>query len=311
MRVTASPTREHAMLKRLAFILLAAIVGSAAAQDPEMAVRTESVAPGIWVLYGSGGNIGASAGADGLFLIDDQYAVMTAKISEALARISPEPPHFVLNTHWHGDHTGGNENLAEKGSLIVAHDNVRVRMSAEQFSKFFDRATPASPAKALPVVTFNDSVSFFLNGDEIRGVHVPNAHTDGDVFIHFRKANVIHTGDIVFAGLYPFIDLDSGGSVNGVIAAVDRMLTIANEGTKIIPGHGNVTDKAGLAAYREMLAVTSGRVRGLVEAGKTVEEALAAKPTADYDGKLTWAFITPERYVRILYRDATESAAVR
>lgn len=302
---------EHAMLKRLAFILIAAVAGTAGAQDPEAAVRTESVAPGIWVLYGSGGNIGASAGADGLFLVDDQYAVMTAKVSEALARISPQPPRFVLNTHWHGDHTGGNENLAEKGSLIVAHDNVRVRMSAEQISKFFDRTTPASPAKALPVVTFNDSVSFFLNGDEIRGIHVPNAHTDGDVFIHFHRANVIHTGDIVFAGLYPFIDLDSGGSVAGVIAAVDRMLKIADQGTKIIPGHGEVTDKAGLAAYREMLAVTSGRVRGLVEAGKTVEEALAAKPTADYDGELAWEFITPERYVRILYRDATESVAVR
>lgn len=292
-------------IRYVAAALVAAMTGTVAAQEPEATVRTEAVAPGIYALYGSGGNIGASVGADGVFLVDDQYAVMTPKIAAALAKLSPDAPRFVLNTHWHGDHTGGNENLAAKGSLIVAHDNVRVRMSTEQFNKFFERATPASPAKALPVVTFNDSVSFFLNGDEVRGVHVANAHTDGDVFIHFRKANVIHAGDVFFAGRYPFIDLDSGGSVAGVIAAVDRMLELADAGTKIIPGHGDVTDEAGLAAYREMLAATSARVGELAKAGKSVDEVLAAKPTADFDAELTWTFITPERYVRILYRDAT------
>jgi cyclase len=289
----------------------AALPGAVAAQQPPVAeVRAEQVAPGVHVLYGSGGNIGVSAGRDGVFLIDDQYAVMTPRITEALAKLSPEPPRFVLNTHWHGDHTGGNENLAAKGSLIVAHDNVRVRMGSEQFSRFFERSTPASPSGALPVVTFNDSVSFFQNGDEIRGMHVEHAHTDGDVFIHFRKANVIHAGDVVFIGRYPFIDLDSGGSVAGVIAAVDRMLALADDGTRIIPGHGEVTDKAGLAAYREMLTVTSKRVRDLAAAGKSVDEVLAAKPNADYDARLAWDFISAERYARILYRDATESAAV-
>ena len=299
------------MSKRLLAVILAAGWGAAAAQEPPPEIRTEQVAPGVHVLYGSGGNIGVSSGPDGIFLIDDQYAVMTPKITEALSKLSPEPPRFVLNTHWHGDHTGGNENLAQRGTLVVAHDNVRLRMSTEQFSKFFERATPAAPAAALPVVSFNDSVSFHLNGDEIRGSHAPAAHTDGDVFIHFRQANVIHTGDLVFAGMYPFIDLDSGGSVDGVIAAVDRMLALADERTRIIPGHGEVTDKAGLAAYREMLAVTSGRVRELVKAGNSVEDVLAAKPNADFDGKLAWAFITPERYARILYRDAAGAAAVR
>ncbi len=299
------------MHSRFTTLLLAAFASAAFAQDPQGTIRAEQVAPGIHVLYGNGGNIGVSVGPDGLFLVDDQYAVLTPQVNEALAKIAPEPPRFVLNTHWHGDHTGGNENLAEKGSLIVAHDNVRLRMSTEQFSKFFDRATPASPAGALPVVTFNDSVSFFLNGDEIRGVHVANAHTDGDVFIHFRKANVIHTGDLVFAGMYPFIDLDSGGSVDGVIAAVDRILALADDQTRIIPGHGQVTDKAGLAAYREMLETASGRVRELAKAGKTVDEILAAKPNADYDEKHAWEFITPERFTRILYRDATESAGVK
>jgi glyoxylase-like metal-dependent hydrolase (beta-lactamase superfamily II) len=299
------------MPKRFAVALTAVLASGVAAQEPEPEIRTEQVAPGIYVLYGSGGNIGVSAGPDGVFLVDDQYAPMTPKITAALARLSPSPPRFVINTHWHGDHTGGNENLANQGSLVVAHDNVRVRMGSEQFNKMFDRKTPPSPGKALPVVTFSNEVSFHLNGDEIRASHAPAAHTDGDVFLHFRKANVIHTGDLVFAGRYPFIDLDSGGSVAGVIAAVDRMLTLADEKTRIIPGHGDVTDRAGLAAYRDMLAETSGRVRELVKSGKTLDEVLAAKPNAEYDAKQAWGFINPERYLQILYRDATEVAPVR
>ena len=299
------------MEKRLAAALIAILASGAAAQEPEPEIRAEQVAAGIHVLYGSGGNIGVSAGPDGVFLVDDQYAPMTPKITAALAKLSSSPARFVINTHWHGDHTGGNENLAGQGTLVVAHDNVRVRMSSEQFSKMFDRKTPPSPGKALPVVTFNDEVSFHLNGEEIRGSHVPAAHTDGDVFLHFRKANVIHTGDLVFAGRYPFIDLDSGGSVAGVIAAADRMLALADDKTRIIPGHGEVTDRAGLAAYRQMLAQTSERVRNLVKAGKTLDEVLAAKPNADYDAKQAWGFITPERYLQILYRDATEGAPVR
>lgn len=294
------------MSKRYAAVLLAAVSSVGIAQnDPEPAVRTEPVAPGVYVLYGSGGNIGVSAGAEGVFLIDDQYAVMTPKITEALARISPQPPRFVLNTHWHGDHTGGNENLAAKGTVVVAHDQVRARMSADQFSEFFQSKTPASPAGALPVITFNDSLTLHVNGDDLHAFHAPQAHTDGDVFIRFEKANVIHTGDLMFAGLYPFIDLDSGGSVNGVIAAVDRMLTLADEKTRVIPGHGDVTDRAGLVAYREMLGVTSGRVRDLVKAGKSVDEVLAARPNADYDAKLGWSFISAERYLQILFRDAS------
>jgi cyclase len=275
-----------------------------AQDEPEPSIQTKAVAPGVHVLYGQAGNIGVSHGPDGVFLIDDQYAAMTPKVIEAVAAIHPEPPRFVLNTHWHTDHTGGNENLAEKGSIIVAHDEVRVRMSVEQFSEFFQRRTPAAPPKALPVVTFNDSLSLHVNGDELRGVYTPHAHTDGDVFIHFRKANVIHTGDLMFAGLYPFIDLESGGSVDGLIAAVDRMLTLADQNTRIIPGHGKMTDRAGLVAYRKMLSVTSERVRKLQREGKSVEEVLAARPNADYDEKLSWDFITAERYARILYRDA-------
>lgn len=293
------------MPKRCVIVLLALHAASSAAQEqPKPAIETETVAPGVYVLYGQGGNIGVSVGSDGMFLIDDQYANLTDKVIEALAKLSAEPPRFVLNTHWHGDHTGGNENLAAHGSVIVAHDRVRARMSAEQFSEFFQHTTPASPPKALPVVTFNDSLSLHVNGDELRGTYAPRGHTDGDVFIHFRAANVIHAGDLMFAGMYPFIDLDSGGSVAGVIAAVDRMVELANDGTRVIPGHGKVTDRAGLVEYRKMLAVTSDRMRELVKAGKTLDEVLAAKPNADYDGQLGWSFITVERYIQILYRDA-------
>lgn len=293
------------MSKASLFLLLVLHFNAAAAQEASKpAIETEAVAPGIYVLYGNGGNIGVSIGQDGVFLIDDQVASLTPPVLEALARLHPEPPRFVINTHWHHDHTGGNEQLAGKGAIIVAHDNVRARMNADNFSEFFQRTTPASAPGALPVVTFNDSLSLHVNGGELRGIHVHAAHTDGDVFIHLRDANVIHTGDVMFAGLYPFIDLDSGGTVAGTIAAVDRMLALANDATKVIPGHGKVTDRAGLAAYREMLTVTRDRMRELVRAGRTVDEVLAAKPYADYDGALSWSFITAERYVRILYRDA-------
>lgn len=300
-------------LGSLPFALLA--VGAALAQGQQdfsaVEIKTHRVSGNFYYLEGQGGNVGVLVGDDGVLMIDDQFAPLSEKLLTAIRALSNKPIRLLVNTHVHGDHTGGNENLAQKGSLIVAHDDVRRRMSTEQFSKFFDRTTPPSPSGALPVVTFNDSVSFHLNGDEIRGIHVAPAHTDGDVFIHFKRANVIHTGDLVFAGMYPFVDIDSGGSVDGVIAAVDRMLALADEKTRIIPGHGELTDKAGLAAYREMLATTSGRVRELVKAGKTLEEALAAKPNADYDAKLAWDFITPERYLTILYRDAGGSLPVK
>jgi glyoxylase-like metal-dependent hydrolase (beta-lactamase superfamily II) len=293
-------------MTRMMFAALIAVQAPLAlAQAPEeVKVETEKVATGVYVLYGRGGNIGVSTGADGVFLIDDQYANMTASVEAALATISPSLPRFVINTHWHHDHTGGNENLAARGSVVVAHDRVRERMSTDQFNEFFQRAPPASPAGALPVITFNDNLSLHVNGDELRSSHVGHAHTDGDVFIHFRKANVIHTGDLVFHDMYPFVDLDSGGSVAGVIAAVERMLALADERTRVIPGHGKVTDRKGLEQYRDLLVTTRDRMRERVKAGKTLDEVLAEKPFAEFDGRLGWQFITAERYIQILYRDA-------
>jgi cyclase len=192
--------------------------------------------------------------------------------------------------------------------LIVAHENVRKRMSTEQFIEAFGSKVPAAAAVALPVVTFTDAVTFHFNGEEIHGFHVPPAHTDGDSVVHFRKANVLHGGDTFFNGIYPFIDLSSGGSVAGVIGAADRMLALAGEGTKIIPGHGPLATKADLKAYRDMLAAVSGRVAAQVKAGKTLEEVTASAPTAEFDAKWGNGFLKAGPFVAIVYKDAQRVA---
>lgn len=272
------------------------------AQDfSKVEVKAEKAGEGVYMLTGAGGNIGVSAGADGVFLVDDQYAPLTEKVRAAVAAISDRPVRFLLNTHWHGDHTGGNENMGKAGALIVAHENVRKRMSVEQFRSLFNEKVPPSPAGALPVVTFTDAVTFHMNGDEIRAFHVAPAHTDGDSVIVFTKANVIHAGDLFFNGRFPFVDLDSGGSVAGIIAAADRVLAVADDRTRIIPGHGPLAGRAELKAYRDVVAVARDRVAALVKAGKSKEEVVAAKPTAEWDATWGTGFIKGDVFVGILY----------
>jgi glyoxylase-like metal-dependent hydrolase (beta-lactamase superfamily II) len=278
------------------------------AQGPDFEktqIRTEKVAEGVHVLMGAGGNIGVSAGADGVFLIDDEWAPLTAKVKAAVAALSDRPIRFILNTHWHPDHSGGNENLGEAGALLVAHDNVRRRMSTEQFIELMGMKVPPAPPKALPVVTFDQAVTLHLNGDEIHAFHVPPAHTDGDAVVHFRRANVVHMGDLYFTGMYPFVDLSSNGSFEGVIAAADRVLALVDDRARIISGHGPVGSRADLKAYRDMMATVRDRVKPLVQAGRTAEQIAAARPTADLDARWGQGFMKPDVFLAIVVQSLT------
>lgn len=262
--------------------LMAASGGVGAQGLDAVEIKTEKVSGNIYVLFGAGGNIGVSVGDDGVYIVDDQFAPLTEKIKAAIAALSDKPIRFAINTHFHGDHTGGNENLGKDGTVIVAHDNVRVRMSEGSFVKAFNMRTPPQTGPALPVVTFNDQAGLHLNGEQARMHHVSNAHTDGDSIVHFEGSNVVHMGDTFFMGSFPFIDVDNGGSIDGVIGAASKVLSIVNDETRIIPGHGPVTDKKGLTIYRDMLAVVRDRVAAMKEEGKTLEEIQAANPVEEY-----------------------------
>ena len=288
-------------------LLLATLVGVAPALTAQnfdtVQVRTVKAGEGVYMLQGLGGNIGVSSGPDGVILVDDQYAPLTEKIRTALAALNPGAIRFILNTHWHFDHTGGNENFGKRGIVIVAHENVRRRMSAEQFMTSFPQVVPASPSGALPVVTFTDAVTFYYNGDSISAFHVPPAHTDGDVIVWFRHANVIHMGDTFFNGRYPLVDLASGGSVDGFIVAADRVLALSDANTKIIPGHGPLGDRVALQAFRTMMATVRDRIKQAIAAGRTLDQVKAAKPTADWDAVWGNGRITPTLFVEILYQE--------
>jgi cyclase len=286
-------------------LVLTALLASThvlAAQDLDsVQVTRQRVADGVYMLQGAGGNIGVSAGRDGVLVIDDQYAPLSDRIRAAGRGLSTAPIRFVVNTHWHGEHTGGNENLARDGSLIVAHDNVRRRMSAEQFVAALNNRVPPSPVGALPVVTFSDSLTLYLNGDTILVMHVQAAHTDGDAIVYFRKADVIHTGDVFFNGFYPFIDASTGGSLDGMIAATDQILRLAGEQTRIIPGHGPLAQRADLQAYHDMLATVRLRLARARTQGLSAEQVLNANLLADLDSIWGKGFLTPARFVAVAY----------
>ena len=265
-------------------------------------ISVEEVADGLYMLTGRGGNIGLSAGDEATFIIDDQYAPLTDRIVAAIGTVTERPVDYVLNTHWHFDHTGGNENFGRRGALIMAHDNVRKRMKAGQVIEAFDRMIEPAPAVALPVVTFNDTLTLHANGYTIRGLHVPAAHTDGDTIVLFEEANVLHMGDVFFNKRYPFIDLSSGGNVSGVIAAAELALGLIDDDTRIIPGHGPLATKSDLEAYRNALVGIRDAVAALVAEGKSLEEIQAARPTAPYDATANEdGFLTPDQFVGIVY----------
>lgn len=271
------------------------------AQAAEEVVTPVPVTEQVYMLTGQGGNIGLFTGKDGSFLIDDQFAPLTEKIIAAIKSVGGDYPKFLINTHYHGDHTGGNENLGQGGTLIFSHDNVRERLSTGSFLNEFNMKRPGLARNGLPVVTFSEDISFHLNGDSIRAIHVPHAHTDGDSFISFKTANVIHAGDIFFNGFYPFIDVNHGGTLKGMITAVDRVLSLADDNTKIIPGHGPLADKEDLTDYRQMLATAYERLRKLKAEGKTAQEAVEAKPLADLEDTWGDGLFTGDRWIEVIY----------
>jgi cyclase len=291
-----------------ASLSLASLSARAQFGDPlKVNVKVTPVAGGVSMIEGAngfaGGNVSVSAGDDGLFVIDDELAPLTPKLKAALASLSKKPVRFLVNTHWHADHTGGNPAMAAAGAVIVAQENVRKRLSVDQVREFLGNkmTTAALPPAALPVVTFTEDVTLHFNGDEMHVVHVPPAHTDGDSIVQLKKANVIATGDVV-GNTYPLIDVDSGGTFEGCIAAAEKVIALADDGTKIVPGHGPIMSKADVVAYRDMLLQVRERLGKLIAAKKTVDEAKAAKPLADLEPRWGQGFIHADFMIESVYK---------
>lgn len=281
-------------------LLLASSAGFAQSSFDVVEIKSTKVAGSVYMLTGAGGNIGVSAGEDGLVVIDDQYAPLAPKIEAALKSIEDKPVRFIINTHYHGDHTGGNEYFGGKTTTIVAHENVRKRLAAGSTAPGNER-TPA-PADALPIVTFNDTLTIHLNGEDVKAVHMPHGHTDGDAVIWFTKSNVVHMGDDFFNERFPFVDTANGGSVKGMIANVEKVLSTVPDDAKIIPGHGALSDKAGLRKYADALKGTLAVVEKGVKAGKTAEQLKSEKALAQWD---SWGqgFIKTDMWIDTLYAE--------
>ena len=283
---------------------LFALAAAALAQTnfDNVQVVTTPLGHGLAMLAGAGGNIVVSTGEDGVILVDDQFEPLHDKIKAAIAKLSDRPLRFVLNTHWHGDHTGGNLKFAADGAVVIAQDNVFQRMSTEQFIKHLNRTVPASPKGALPVVTFNDQATVHLNGQSIHLVHVKNAHTDGDVLVHFPQADVLHMGDCFFNATYPILDIGTGGTIDGYIAAVEEGLKLAGPATKIVPGHGILGTRGELAAFSEMLKQARERVAAMKARGESMEDVVSARPIASLDAKWGNGFVKADAFVRTIYQ---------
>lgn len=264
-------------------------------------VNAVKVANGIHMLTGKGGNVGVFIGKDGTFVIDDQFAPMTPKLMEKIKSLGGDTPKFLVNTHFHGDHTGGNENFGKKGTMIVSHENVRERLQKGYEIAAFNNKTPPAPAVALPVITYSNKMHFHINTENVNLIHVSNAHTDGDTFIHFKNANVIHAGDLFFNGFYPFIDGGNGGSVKGLIDAVDTMLSVSNDKTQIIPGHGPLANKKDLMAYRDMLKTAYSNLLKLKKQGLTADQAKAKKPLAELDKAWSGGIFKTDKWIDVVY----------
>lgn len=294
-------------MKEIALVILGLGIAVTTQRPPqfEMEIRTGRLTDTLYVLEGAGANVAVFIWDDGVLLVDDKLAPASPQVKAAVRAITTKPIRFVVNSHWHRDHSGGNEALTGDGSVIVAHENVRRRMSTENFIEVFGRRVPPSPPQALPVVTFTRDVTFHLGDEEISVVHVDAAHTDGDSLVQFRKAHLLHMGDCHLNGSYPVIDFSSGGTFTGLIAAADLALGLLDTRTRIVPGHGPVAREADLREWRDMLATILGRVKQAVAAGKSLEQVKAAQVTKEWDDRFPASFVTSDHVVEEAYRAAT------
>jgi glyoxylase-like metal-dependent hydrolase (beta-lactamase superfamily II) len=275
-----------------------------AAPAPKSDFRVQQVRPNLSVLMSQAGNIAVWTGSSGVVLVDDGFANLAPQLLEVVGHLSSQPIRFVVNTHWHPDHTGGNEALAKAGATIVAHEAVRERMlQPQQVFEDYSTKVPAAAPAALPVVTFSSTMAIELDGERIGVVHVAEAHTDSDVVVRWQEDDAVHMGDLFSNGSYPYIDLASGGSLAGIVAALEGVLARIDAQTVVIPGHGAVATRADLAAYRDMLVAVGRKVREAVEAGASVDEVIDSHPTAPFDERYAKGAVSPERFIRTLFRN--------
>lgn len=292
----------------LIVVSLCALSAVAVAQDfSGVQMKATKVAGNVYMLEGSGGNIGVSVGADGILIVDDQFAPLADKIRAALKELGQGKLRFILNTHWHGDHTGGNVAFGPEAT-IIAHDNVRKRLATEQRIEFFKRNFPASPKEALPVITFDKSLSVHFNGEEIRAIHYPNGHTDGDSIIFFTTSNVVHLGDDFFSGSFPFVDVDNGGNVVGLTRNIGEIITKIPAGAKLIPGHGPLSTIDDLKRYHRMLLETTDVVRKKLAAGKTLDQI---KTEGLPDEWKSWGagFIKTDQWIELIHKSLQKTGS--
>lgn len=294
-----------------AAVLAAGITGfgsaPAIAQAPDLSkveFRSEKLGEDLHALFGAGGNIAVLTGPDGALVVDSDLVELSPKLRAALTLVSEKPPRFLINTHFHFDHAGGNATLGRGGTVIVAHDNVRKHLMTRQVVNVgVDIVTEPTPPEGLPVVTFADGVKFHVNGETVAVFHVANAHTDSDALVYLEKANVLHTGDLFMSIGYPFVDGGNGGTLDGVIAAHARALAVCNDQTRVIPGHGPLSGKAELQAYHDMLVTVRKRITDLVRKGRTLEQVLAASPTQEYDERWGKGFVQPQVFVQRIFME--------
>ena len=263
----------------------------------------------VFLLQGVGGNMLAQTGPDGTLLIDSSVNTAAPRLKEAIASLGPRPLKLLINTHWHFDHTDGNAAMHDAGALILAHENTRLRLSAPQHIEVLGLDFPPAATSALPQEVFQDQAHVYFNNDELRLIHLSPAHTDSDIYILLKNANVLHTGDIWFNGSYPLIDNSSGGRIDGMIKASGELLALADNETKIIPGHGQLGTRSGLAEYHAMLVTVRDRVQGLKQGGRSEQEAIDAKPTSDLDAKWAGGSMRPDTFVGLVYKTLPEGRA--